>query len=210
MRRILHSIPQFRKYSHTAEFLMKQKICSNTLHQAEFQCGVPCWNRVFERFSTSGLRNSASSRISMRSSMLIRSIGTLFHILTAEFCIKRNFNAEFRVDTEYWNPFPHLDCGIPHQAEFHCGVPCWYGVLERFSTSGLRNFFQYSASSGISMRSSLLIRSSAFMRNVRKRFQIKFQITSKNSMQNSALCRFPQDFLLFCQSPLSKEEFFRP
>ena len=31
--------------------------------------------------------------------------------------IKWNFNAEFRVDMEYWNAFLHLDCGIPHRAE---------------------------------------------------------------------------------------------
>ena len=135
MRRILHSIPQqFRKYSHTAEFRMKWKICSNTPHQAEFQCGVPCWYGVLERFSTSGLRNSAWS-------------GKFLPIV----CIKRNFNAEFRVDTEF-----------------------------------------------------------AFIWNVRKLFEIKFQITSKYGMRNSTLWRFPQDFLVFCQSPSSKEEFFGP
>ena len=151
---------------------MKRKICSSTPHQAEFQCGVPCWYGVLECFSTSGLRNSAWS-------------GKFVPILR----IKRNFSAEFRVDTEYWNAFPHLVCRISHEAE---------------------NLFQYSASSGISMRSSVLIRNSAFMLNVRKRFQIKFQITSKNGMRNSALCRFPQDFLVFCHSPSSKVEFFRP
>ena len=54
------------------------------------------------------------------------------HVNTAEFRMKRKicsniphhaeFNAEFHVVTEYWSVFPHLDCGIPHEAEnlFQC------------------------------------------------------------------------------------------
>ena len=133
MRRILHSIPQqFRKYSHTAEFRMKRKICSNTPHHAEFQCGVRVDTEYWNAFPHLDCRipheaenffhYSASSGISMRSSVLIRSIGTLFHIWTAEFCMKQK-----------------ICSNTLHQAEFQCKVPHSCGMLENVSKSNSKS-----------------------------------------------------------------------